>query len=187
MQTLIRLTAAVTLLAVTSAIAKADCKCGGATPLVVTEDFDVVNNGRGVGLFAPSVHAPNPWQADGRRYPVHPNLGAAPPDSSLVPLLPGTVGQTYSRTSHPIPEDKHPRTAMLAVRDHGRCTNLAAQRMSGFRMSNGVWLFETNRPLTTWTEDIIRVEARGDPHDIHPSAVRFVRLIPGRLVYLDFQ
>lgn len=103
---------------------------------------------------------------------------AAPP--------PGTLGQTYSRASHPIPEDKHPRSAMLAVRDHNAVKYLRTQNMGGFRMKNGIWLFETERPLFPGAEHIVRVEAREDKNDIQPFKVKFVRLIPGRIVYLDF-
>ncbi len=99
---------------------------------------------------------------------------------------PGTIGETYTRASHPIPEDEHPRAAMLAVRDHGIEQNIQVQRMGGYRMTNGVWLFETTRPLTYCSENIVRVEARQDPNDIQPHKVKFVRLIPGRIVYLDF-
>ena len=103
---------------------------------------------------------------------------AAPP--------PGTLGQTYSRASHPIPDDEHPRSAMLAVRDHNAIKYLSAQRMGGFRMNNGIWLFEAERPLFPGAEHIVRVEARKDKNDIQPFKVKFVRLIPGRIVYLDF-
>jgi len=106
--------------------------------------------------------------------------------ASMVAPPPGTVGQTYSRASHPIPEDEHPRSAMLAVRDQETVKFMRAQRMGGFRMKNGIWLFETSRPLFPGQEHIIRVEARRDKADIQPYKVKFVRLIPGRIVYLDF-
>ncbi|MEZ6040866.1 MAG: hypothetical protein R3C20_10190 [Planctomycetaceae bacterium] len=100
--------------------------------------------------------------------------------------LPGTVGETYTRPSHPIPHEKHPRTGMLAVRDNSGSPLLSVQRMGGFRMQNGVWLFESERPLDHGASQIVRVEARKNSNDIEPYATRFVRLIPGRIVYLDF-
>ncbi|MCP4505547.1 MAG: hypothetical protein GY826_04035 [Fuerstiella sp.] len=133
------------------------------------------------------IHGPHPAQADGRRYPIYPCCGAAAEESSLVPLVPGTLGKTYTKTSHRIPEDKHPRLGMLAVRDTGKVKYLSVERMSGFRMDSGVWMFETDHPLVTWTENIVRIEARKDVADVEPYAVSFVRLIPGRLVYLDFK
>ena len=134
-----------------------------------------------------AIHAPHPAQADGRRYPIHPWGSRADVGSSLVPLVPGTLGKTYTRTSHRIPEDKHPRIGMLAVRDSDNVKYLSVQKMSGFRMESGVWLFETDVPLVSWTENIVRVEARNEAADVEPHTVSFVRLIPGRLVYLDFQ
>jgi hypothetical protein len=133
------------------------------------------------------IHGPHPAQADGRRYPIYPLCARAAKETSLVPLVPGTLGKTYTKTSHRIPEDKHPRLGMLAVRDSGKVEYLSVQRMSGFRMDSGVWLFETDRPLVSWTEDIVRIEARKEAADVEPYAVSFVRLIPGRLVYLDFK
>jgi hypothetical protein len=122
--------------------------------------------------------------------------GPAIAESEMVPRAmpvayngappPGTLGVTYSRASHPIPEDKHPRLAMLAVRDHRAIKYLHVQHMGGFRMTNDIWLFEADRPLFPGAEHIVRVEARENKNDIQPFKVKFVRLIPGRIVYLDF-
>ena len=114
---------------------------------------------------------------------VRPVVASASAD---VVVLPGTVGQTYSRVSHPIPENEHPRTAMLAVRDKRAVRYLTVQRMGGFRMQNGIWLFETTLPLYPGQDNIVRVEARRERADVQPYEVKFVRLIPGRIVYLDF-
>lgn len=99
---------------------------------------------------------------------------------------PGTLGVTYFRPSHPVPLDKHPRLAMLAVRDKSSAKLLTVREMGGFRMKSGVWLFESSRPLDFGACHIVRVEARKTPQDIEPYASKFVRLIPGRVVYLDF-
>ena len=98
----------------------------------------------------------------------------------------GTIGQTYTRVSHPVPMDKHPRTGMLAVKDNGSVPYLSVGVMGGIKMKNGIWLFESTRPLDVGACQIVRVEARETPQDIEPSATRFVRLIPGRIVYLEF-
>ncbi len=107
-------------------------------------------------------------------------------DADLVLVPDGTLGQTYTRVSHPIPIDKHPRTAMLAVKDDGAVPYLTVGVMGGVKMKNGIWLFESTRPLDPGACQIVRVEARQTPQDVEPSATRFVRLIPGRIVYLDF-
>jgi hypothetical protein len=104
----------------------------------------------------------------------------------IIAPPPGTIGDTYTRVSHPIPEDEHPRTAMLAVRDHRTAKYLRVQRMGGFRMQNDIWLFESSQPLFPGQDHVVRVEARQDSADIQPYKVKFVRLIPGRIVYLDF-
>ena len=104
----------------------------------------------------------------------------------LAPTPPGTLGQTYQKLSHPIPTDEHPRTAMLAVRDKGTTPYLSVHNMGGFKMKNGIWLFESSRPLDPGACQIVRVEARQNPRDIEPFSTKFVRLIPGRIVYLDF-
>ena len=101
-------------------------------------------------------------------------------------LPPGTLGQTYTRVSHAVPLDKHPRTGMLAVKDNGKVPYLTVGIMGGVKMKNGIWLFESTRPLDPGACQIVRVEARETPQDVEPYATRFVRLIPGRIVYLDF-
>jgi hypothetical protein len=99
---------------------------------------------------------------------------------------PGTPGETYERPSHPVPIDKHPRVGMLAVRDNGEAPLITVRDMGGFRMKNGIWLFESVRPLDPGACQIVRVESRTSVKDIEPTATKFVRLIPGRIVYLDF-
>ncbi|MCA9048107.1 MAG: hypothetical protein KDA89_05230 [Planctomycetaceae bacterium] len=177
----------------------AGCNCGGGfggpmpMPVMPYDGFGSVaaygqymNFGGNGSLPDFRVHGPHPNQLDGVRYPVPPPGGAAAANG-LVPFVPGTLGQTYTKTSHPIPDEKHPRTAMLAVRDMGTVSHMSIRGMSGFRMSNGVWLFETDRPVVPWVESLVRVEARNEQEDIEPYRISFVRLIPGRIVYLDFQ
>lgn len=120
---------------------------------------------------------------------VHPAMSPyahSPVEYPLSPMPRGTIGQTYSRPSHPVPDDEHPRTAMLAIRDNGTVPWLSVQNMGGIKMKSGVWLFESNRPLDVGASQIVRVEARHNDKDIEPFQTKFVRLIPGRIVYLDF-
>ena len=114
-------------------------------------------------------------------------VGPGPQGAGQLEIIPpGTLGQTYTRVSHPIPLDKHPRTGMLAVKDNGTIPYLTVGIMGGVKMKNGIWLFESTRPLDPGACQIVRVEARQTPQDVEPYATRFVRLIPGRIVYLDF-
>ena len=98
----------------------------------------------------------------------------------------GTLGTTYFRVSHPVPSDKHPRLGMLAVRDNRRHPVVTVQNMGGLRLKSGIWLFESSRPLDPGVSQVVRVEAREEMVDVAPYTTRFVRLIPGRIVYLDF-
>ena len=75
---------------------------------------------------------------------------------------------------------------MLAIRDKGDVPFLSVQNMGGIKMKSGIWLFESTRPLDPGACQIVRVEARQTPKDIEPYSTKFVRLIPGRIVYLDF-
>ena len=203
MRTLTQIIATVTLLAFACVIAQADCNCSNSGTMAVTGvEVPVVPFGSNVPLvgynylmasqFAnisrsnSAVHEPHPMPADGRRYPVFPAGTGVYNEVGLVPQVPGTIGQTYQRRTHAIPEDKHPRLGMLAVRDQGTVKHLSVQRMSGFRMKEDVWLYETDKPLTSWTENIVRIEARQEAEDVEPYKTMFVRLITGRLVYLDF-
>jgi len=113
-------------------------------------------------------------------------MAMAPMELPLSPTPPGTLGQSYTRPSHPVPVDEHPRTAMLAVRDNGAVPFLSVHNMGGIKMKSGIWLFESKRPLDPWACQIVRVEARKEAADIEAYDTRFVRLIPGRIVYLDF-
>jgi hypothetical protein len=111
---------------------------------------------------------------------------AAAPDQPVAVQLRGTLGFTYLRVSHPVPEDKHPRSGMLAVRMGDAEEVLSIRGMSGIKLKSGVWLFESNRPLDPGVPHIVRIEAKEHPLDVDAVATRFVRLIPGRIVYLSF-
>ncbi len=91
----------------------------------------------------------------------------------------------FTRPSHPVPADEHPRTGMLAVRDNGSIPFLSVQNMGGIKMKSGIWLFESRRPLDPGACQIVRVEARQTAADVEPYATRFVRLIPGRIVFIS--
>ncbi len=104
---------------------------------------------------------------------------------------PGTLGQTYQRPMRPIPVDKHPRISLIDV----RATGATAIRIFGtneYRTKDGitgfqdrkdasVWRFESE-PLVPGVPHIYRVEAR------YGESVqqKYVRLVPGRIVTLDF-
>lgn len=103
-----------------------------------------------------------------------------------MPLhLLGTLGRTYYRESHAVPSAKHPRAGMLAIRTN-KPWPISVDGMSGIRLQSGIWLFESNRPLDLGVSNVVRVEHRRNVNDIEATSYRFVRLIPGRVVYLNF-
>ena len=110
---------------------------------------------------------------------VKPGYAVLPP--------PGTLGRTYLRTSWPIPKNEHPRTAIIQIDAPGvseiEIDGLAD--MEGFQRLDGLWIFKSERPLLPGVRQIYDVKAgyRGkEPH----WEVRTVRLIPGRVVTLEF-
>jgi hypothetical protein len=129
----------------------------------------------------PSSETPSP--------PEHPASMAeriVKPGHAVLPP-PGTLGKTYLRTSWPIPKDEHPRTAIIQIDAPGvseiEFEGLAD--MEGFERPDGLWIFRTERPLLPGVPHIYHVKAgyRGkEPH----WEVRTVRLIPGRVVTLEF-
>ncbi len=173
------LTAAVCLsLATPNAVNACDCHTANVISMSVPTfgGFAVAQP-----MFGPVAMA-GPMIADGYHSSGFISQGNEP----LTPTPPGTVGQTYVRKSHPVPSDEHPRTGMLAVRDSGTVPFMSVQNMGGIKMKSGIWLFESHRPLDPGACQIVRVEARYSEKDIEPYETRFVRLIPGRIVYLDF-
>ena len=104
---------------------------------------------------------------------------------------PGTLGQTYQRAMRPIPVDKHPRISILAIQAPG-ATSIKVYGTNEFRSKDtipgfqdrrnaAVWRFESE-PLVPGVSNIYRVEAKyGDS-----VQERYVRLVPGRVVTLEF-
>ena len=109
-----------------------------------------------------------------------------PADPPSVRPPRGTLGITYFRHTHPVPDDKHPRLGMLAVRDKQRFRVVVVRGMSGLRLKNGAWLFESDRPLDPGASHVVCIEAKDHIMDVGAITKRYVRLIPGRVVYLDF-
>lgn len=106
---------------------------------------------------------------------------------------PGTLGQTYQRSSRPVPADKHPRSGMLDVKAPG-ATDVAVYDVENFRSEDRVEGFRNQDDFTMW-----HFEAKplipGLPH-IYRVVVRrgegtnfeekYVRLIMGRVVSVEF-
>ena len=136
----------------------------------------------GADFYAGTV-ADTQWIGGGTAYslPMTPEIG--PP--------PGTLGQTYQRAMRPIPVTKHPRIGILAIQAPG-VTAIKVYGTNEFRSKDtipglqdrrdaAVWRFESE-PLVPGVSNIYRVEAKyGDS-----VQERYVRLVPGRIVTLEF-
>lgn len=99
---------------------------------------------------------------------------------------PGTLGQTYRRYTRPIPTEKHPRAAMLEVFHVAKGLKLTVHGMDGFLDKEGVWHFETEKPLLPGTTNIRKVLVFDKEGFLVEDMVRSVRLIPDRIVELEY-
>jgi hypothetical protein len=124
--------------------------------------------------------SPTPVAAPQAAEGTKPALAVLPP--------PGTLGQTYHRQSWPIPKDEHPRTAIIQITAPG-FTLLEMEGlvdMEGFQRPDGMWIFKSDEPLMPGLAHIYHVKA-GHKADLHSHwDVRTVRLIPGRVVTLEY-
>lgn len=113
-----------------------------------------------------------------------------------VVIPPGTLGCTYQRVSTPVPEDEHPRTGMLEICNVPAGLTASIRGMEGYRGTDGVWYFKTNRPLLPCRPSVFTVTFTPDgpcprvgPGNCGPRVkrnYRVFRLIAGRIVYLRY-
>ena len=160
---------------------EAGCRCskgknkGYSAPASVYQESD----------FSANYAAPAPVQ---QRY--------APRPQQLSALMPqGTLGRTYYQPSREIPADKHPRIGMIDVVANGATDvsvyNINPHReedaVNGFenQLTNGLWQFET-KPLIPGVPHIYKVVFRFSDKPNSPETVRYVRMIPGRIVQLTY-
>ena len=133
------------------------------------------------GMFSHSANAGPPV----------PPAFSAPPRTAAVGPPPGTLTITYRQPSRPVPRDKHPRTGMLDVWNVPAGIKVTVENLNGYRGKDGVWHFETGRPLVPGIPHIYRVHI--GPQPVRTYATRFatgdmrtVRLIRGRIVDLRY-
>ncbi len=117
------------------------------------------------------------------------------PDRMTTSPSPGTLGRTYYLPSRDIPADKHPRIAMIDIIAPNaisvRVVNVYVHReeddIDGLQDTrlNGLWRFET-LPLIPGNPQIYKVIFRFSDDPTAPETVRYVRLIPGRIIELTY-
>lgn len=172
-------------LAAWTAVADAGCNCGagsaggmvGPAPPPHFHDDGV----HGMPIVGMVPEMAGPMMATPYVTPPTPEVG--PP--------PGTLGQTYQRPTRPIPVDKHPRVSIVDVKADGATqvkiygTNefRTKDSIAGFqdRRNAAVWRFESE-PLVPGVPHIYRVDA----HYGDSIQQKYIRLVPGRIVTLDF-
>ncbi|HBN75916.1 MAG TPA: hypothetical protein DD473_08870 [Planctomycetaceae bacterium] len=119
----------------------------------------------------------------------------AGPDRMTAAPSPGTLGRTYYLPSRDIPASKHPRIAMIDIivpdATSVRVVNMYVHReeddVDGYEDTrlNGLWRFET-LPLLPGIPHIYKVIFRFSDDPTAPETVRYVRLIPGRIIELTY-
>ena len=98
---------------------------------------------------------------------------------------PGTLGMTYRRSSRPVPTEKHPRAGIVDVSVED-AYDVDAEGMKAYRAKDGIWRLETKEPLIPGLPHIYHIKATLGEAEDSPVEYRTVRLIPGRIVDLQW-
>lgn len=131
---------------------------------------------------------PPPAQAANPTGPVKPSVPGVPAPVwvnrwGLSPP-PGTLGQTYRRQSALVPDDAHPRTGVVMV----YLPEDADVSARGLKVSwtGEAWRLETAQALVPGLSHIYAIRAEWDTPEGRAYETRWVRLIMGRVVDLEF-
>ncbi len=156
------------------------------------------NCGKGGAVYGPApmgpVYTGGEMYSEGFSEPPMMGASVGYPTMPMTPEVgppPGTLGQTYQRPTRPIPVDKHPRIGIVdvrapgatAIRVYGTYEYRTKDGFSGFqdRKDPSLWRMESD-PLVPGIPHIYRVVAKyGDT-----AQEKYIRMVPGRIVTLDF-
>jgi hypothetical protein len=98
---------------------------------------------------------------------------------------PGTLGRTYHQRSKLADDDKHPRYGAVEVKLPEN-VDVSARGLKA-KWNGKVWLLEAETPLLPGVPHIYAIKAERDTGGAEKSVeVRWVRLIMGRVVELEF-
>lgn len=103
--------------------------------------------------------------------------GLAPP--------PGTLGTTYKRRSRLVPDDKHPRTGIVDLWNVPESADISARGLKP-RWYNDHWRLESEVPLIPGLPHIYGIQVIKEVDGQKTTDVKWVRLIMGRIVDLEF-
>ncbi len=129
--------------------------------------------------------APPQFLPDARAGSTATGLGSTVNRHAVAPP-PGTLGRTYQRRSTLMPDDKHPRMAAVDVYLPEN-VDVSARGLKS-TWTGEVWRLESTEPLLPGVPHIyaIKAEKRGPDGKVTETDVRWVRLILGRIVDLEF-
>lgn len=97
---------------------------------------------------------------------------------------PGTLGYTYTRRSTPVGDDKHPRSGIVDVY-LPKEADVSAAGMKP-KWTGKAWRLETELPLLPGVPHIYAIKAEWDSPQGRVADIRWVRLIMGRIVEVEF-
>lgn len=160
----------------------------------------------GLAPSAPStVGAPVPHEAHSQALPPGANLTPTPiageyiPGPATAPAIdrsehnrfgmsppPGTLGRTYQQRSRIFDDEKHPRMAAVDVY-MPEDLDVSARGMKS-TWTGKHWRLEAKEPLLPGVPHIyaIKAERKNAEGEVVSTDVRWIRLIPGRVVDLRF-
>jgi len=97
---------------------------------------------------------------------------------------PGTLGRTYLRRSELLDDDEHPRTGIVAVKLPEEA-DVSARGMK-VEWTGEEWRLESSQPLVPGVPHIYAIKAEWETPTGKVTQTRWVRLIMGRVVDLEF-
>jgi hypothetical protein len=168
-----------------AAVAEADCNCRGGMPSMAPAPMHPP--GYGPLPYASPANPYGPQYAPPPAAPCADGAGGGRCDLGRypAPAPPGTLGHTYDMCSRPLPEDEHPRSAGLEIRTCD-VARIDVEKMEGYLGEDGLWHFTTEKPWIPGRPAIVKVVLERTTTDSLVKDVRTVRLVPGRILSLEF-
>lgn len=165
-------------------VIQAGCNCnkGGGGPISMAPVAEPMFSAP-VQPMMPAAPYPQPMMGPAPHPAMRPYAPARP---AAVPPPPGTLGYTYKRFTRPVPVDKHPRIAMIEIFGVPEGVKLTMHGTDGWVDSKGVWHMETEKPPVPGLSLVRKVLVWNEDGTLNHDLVRTVRLIPGRIVELDY-
>lgn len=143
------------------------------------------------GMFHPPVATPTemlpvqPQVPQGAGLTVRQGILSPATNRDGISPPPGTLGTTYQRRSRLVPDDKHPRTAIVDLWNVPESADINARGLKP-RWYQDHWRLESETPLIPGIPHIYGIQVTKTIDGQKTVDVKWVRLIMGRIVDLDF-